>query len=86
MGLLLFGPPAAFPKTLLQPCLVATPNQLILGDRTAEDRAAQKDLFVGKHEERPTQVNAQGLLREVHAAERLRSFNSGLIYFLVRLA
>mgnify|MGYP007025393762 CR=1 FL=1 len=46
MGLLLFGPPAAFPKTLLQPWLVATPNQLILGDRTAEDRAAQKDLFL----------------------------------------
>jgi predicted LPLAT superfamily acyltransferase len=28
--------------------LVATPNQLILGDRTAENRTAQKDLFLGK--------------------------------------
>ncbi len=46
MGLLLFGPPAAFPKTLLQPWLVATPNQLILGDRRSEARAAQKDLFL----------------------------------------
>ncbi len=36
----------AFPKTLLQPWLVATPNQLILRDQTAETRAAQKHLFL----------------------------------------
>ncbi len=38
---------------------------------SSEIWTAQKHLFVGKHEERPTptQVNAQGLLREVQAAE-----------------
>ena len=46
MGLPPFIRLPAFPKTLLQPWLVATPNQLILGDRTVEDRAAQKDLFL----------------------------------------
>ena len=46
MGLLPLGPRAAFPKTLLQPWLVATPNQLILGDRRFETQTAQKDLFL----------------------------------------
>ncbi len=49
-------------------------------------KRSKKHLFVGKYEERPTQVNAQGLLREVHAAERLSSINTRPVYFLVRLA
>ncbi len=46
MGLSPFIRLPAFPKTLLQPWLVATPKQLILGNRKSEKRTAQKDLFL----------------------------------------
>ncbi len=65
-GLLQFGPRTDCPKTLCQISLVATPNQLILGDRRSENQAAQKRMFLEQHRtllllQRHDQVNLCGV-------------------------